>query len=120
MKKVYITEEERKKCRKVMEAFEEMYEEQEVVVADAGNYGFVKLQWFNECGFDTAIAFSDSEKLFDSLWETWFEYHVFTPVLGTPLAELDYEEIFQTFPKDKQDEIMKKKAYFRSLCEDGQ
>lgn len=48
MKKIYITEEERVKCRKVMEAFSEMYEEQDVLVVDAGNYGFIKLQWFNE------------------------------------------------------------------------
>ena len=48
MKKIYITEEERVKCRKVMEAFSEMYEEQDVLVVDAGNYGFIKLQWFDE------------------------------------------------------------------------
>ena len=93
MKKIYITEEERVKCRKVMEAFSEMYEEQ-----------------------DAAIPYSDSKKLFDSLWETWFDYHVFVPVLGTPIAELDYEDIFQTFPKEKQEELMKKKDYFLALC----
>lgn len=117
MKKVYITEEERVKCRKVMEAFSEMYEEQDVLVVDAGNYGFIKLQWFNEKqGFEAAIPYSDSKELFDSLWETWFDYHVFVPVLGTPIAELDYEDIFQTFPKDKQEELMKKKDYFIALC----
>ena len=66
MKKIYITEEERVKCRKVMEAFSEMYEEQDVLVVDAGNYGFIKLQWFNEKqGFEAAIPYSDSKKLFD-------------------------------------------------------
>lgn len=61
MKKIYITEEERVKCRKVMEAFSEMYEEQDVLVVDAGNYGFIKLQWFNEKqGFEAAIPYSDS------------------------------------------------------------
>ncbi len=117
MKKIYITEEERVKCRKVMEAFSEMYEEQDVLVVDAGNYGFIKLQWFDERrGFEAAIPYSDSKKLFDSLWETWFDYHVFVPVLGTPIAELDYEDIFQTFPKEKQEELMKKKDYFLALC----
>lgn len=119
MKKMYITEEERVKCRKVMEAFTELYEEQDVIVVEAGNYGFVKLQWFDEKqGFEAAIAYSDSTELFDSLWETWFDYHVFVPVLGTPLDEMSYEDIFKAFPKDKQEELMKKKEYFRSLCEE--
>ena len=121
MKKIYITEEERVKCRKVMEAFSEMYEEQDVLVIDAGDYGFIKLQWFDEKrGFEVAVPYSDSKELFDSLWETWFNYHVLAPVIGTPLEELDYEDIFQTFPRDKQEELMKKKDYFLALCGDKQ
>ena len=34
MKKVYVTEEERISCRKVMEAFSEMYEEQDIIVVE--------------------------------------------------------------------------------------
>ena len=30
----------------------------------------------------------------------------------TPLAELDYEDIFKSLPKDKQKEIMSKREYF--------
>ena len=41
---VYITDEERKKCQNVAEAFREFYELKDVVVVDAGKYGFVKLQ----------------------------------------------------------------------------
>ena len=48
--RIYITEDEYVKCRKVADAFTELYEMTDVMVADA--------------------------------------------VLGTPLAELDYDEIF--------------------------
>ena len=41
---VYITDEERKKCQNVAEAFWKFYELTDVVVVDAGKYGFVKLQ----------------------------------------------------------------------------
>lgn len=40
-KKVYITEEEWKRCRKVADAFAEL-EAVNVVVVDVGGYGFVK------------------------------------------------------------------------------
>ena len=116
MAEIYITEEQRAKCRKVADAFAELYELTDVMVADAGRFGFVRLQWFSEGeGFDSAMAFSDSEELFEELWRIWYEYEVLTPVLGTPRAELDYDEIFQTLSKDRQEEISKKRDYFLSL-----
>ena len=37
----------------------------------------------------------------------------------TQLAELDYDEIFQTLSKDRQEEILEKKRYFITLCKDA-
>ena len=72
MAEKYITEEQRAKCRKVADAFAELYELADVMVADAGRFGFVRLQWFSEGeGFDSAMAFSDSEELFEELWRIW-------------------------------------------------
>ena len=117
MAEKYIMEEQREKCRKVASAFSELYELADVMVADAGRFGFVRLQWFNEGeGFDSAVVFLDSAELFEELWRIWYEHEVLTPVLGTPLAELDYDEIFQTLSKDRQEEITKKKDYFLALC----
>ena len=45
-KQVYITEEERRKCQKVVDAYAELYEKEDIVVLDAGKYGFVKLQFW--------------------------------------------------------------------------
>ena len=118
MNKVYVTEEERISGRKVMEAFSEMYEEQDIIVVEAGNYGFVRLQWLREREFEIARVYSDSGELFDDLWEIWFDYHVLMPVLGTSAVELDYEEIFRLLPEDKQEELVRKREYFQSLCGD--
>ena len=65
MAEIFITEEQRAKCRKVADAFAELYELTDVMVADAGRFGFVRLQWFSEGeGFDSAMAFSDCLDLF--------------------------------------------------------
>lgn len=45
-RKIYITETERTKCRRVVDAFVELYEESDIVALDAGRYGFVELQYF--------------------------------------------------------------------------
>ena len=45
-KQVYITEGERAKCKKVAEAFTELYEMADIVVVDVGRYGFVMLKYY--------------------------------------------------------------------------
>ena len=45
VKEIYITDSEREKCRKVADAFAELYEIENILVVDAGRYGFVKLQY---------------------------------------------------------------------------
>ena len=120
MAEKYITQKQREKCRKVADAFAELYELADVMVADAGRFGFVRLQWFSEGeGFDSAAVYSDSAELFEELWRIWYEHEVLTPVLGTPLSELDYDEIFKALPKNRQEEIQGKKDYFLALCRES-
>lgn len=38
-KDTYISKEEQEKCRKVAEAFKELYEREDMIVLDAGKYG---------------------------------------------------------------------------------
>ena len=61
-----------RKCRKVAEAFTELYENDDTAILDAGKYGFVKLQYYNiNNGFDCVTTYTDSSELFNSLWEDW-------------------------------------------------
>ena len=69
MKEIYITDSEREKCRKVADAFAELYEIENILVVDAGRYGFVKLQYYRPPqGFEDAITFTDSQSMFENLW----------------------------------------------------
>ena len=62
MKEKYITDDEREKCRKVADAFAELYEIENILVVDAGRYGFVKLQYYRPPqGFEDAITFTGKE-----------------------------------------------------------
>lgn len=72
----YITEAERAKCKCVADAFAELYEEDDILVLDAGRYGFVELQYFKSgLGFDSNTIFNDSRKLFEELWGNWRGTH---------------------------------------------
>ena len=113
MKEIYITDDEREKCRKVADAFAELYEIENILVVDAGRYGFVKLQYYRPPqGFEDAITFTDSRSMFENLWEEWLDTQLFLLAKGTPMAGMGYHEIFRCLTKEKQEELMNRKAGF--------
>lgn len=113
MKEKYITDDEREKCRKVADAFAELYEIENILVVDAGRYGFVKLQYYRPPqGFEDAITFTDSQSMFENLWEEWPDTQLFLLAKETPMAGMGYNEIFRRLPKEKQEELMNRKARF--------
>ena len=117
MKERYITDEEKEKCRKVADAFAELYEIENILVVDAGRYGFVKLQYYRPPqGFEDVITFTDSQSMFENLWEEWFDTQLFLLAKETPMEGMNYDEIFQCLPKEKQEELTNRKAEFARMA----
>lgn len=110
-KQVYITEEERAKCRKVADAFAEL-EDVDIVVVDVGRYGFVKLEYYTPpTGFENDYTFTDSGSLFEDLWEEWL--HTQLVMLAREMGMTDvYGEVFNALPEEKQSELVGRKADF--------
>ena len=110
--RIRITEEERGACRKVSDAFAEMYSI-DLMVLDANQYGFVKLQdYAHPFGFEEARIFTSGKDLFSDLWGEWYSQRLLDLTKGTPLANLDYQDIFHCLPKEQQNEILDKREYF--------
>lgn len=118
MKEVYITAEERKKCQKVADAFAELYEIENILVMDAGRYGFVKLQYYSkQRGFENVFTFVDSKSLFDDLWQKWFDTKLILRARETPMQEMDYEEIFNCLSEQEKNELLDRKTEFAKAAE---
>ena len=114
-KKVYITEEEWKKCRKVIDVFAELYkiEDEDILLIDAGRYGFVKLQCYTPSyGFEELDTYTDSNSLFEGLWEEWLNLNAFLLASEMQLADVLYDDLFNNLPKEKQAELIGRKANF--------
>ena len=93
------------------------YEDENILVVDAGRYGFVKLQYYKPPqGFEDAITFTDSKSMFENLWEEWFDTQLFLLAKGTPMAGMGYSEIFECLPKEKQKELTDRKAEFARVA----
>lgn len=81
----FITETESAKCRRVADAFSELYEKVgDMAVADGGHVGYILLKYYNGYTFESNEIFTDSKELFEVLWTDWLEHHLLTPVLVTP------------------------------------
>ena len=112
-KKIYITEEERAKCQKVVDAFAELYEMTDVVVVDVGRYGFVMLKYYTSPhGFEEDATFTDSKALFEGLWQEWIDMKLYFMAKGTPLMEKGYKGIFESLSAEKQSAFIGRKADF--------
>lgn len=112
-KKVFISEIERERCQMVADAYSELYESEDLLVMDGGRYGFVMVQYYVvQRGFDNVYTFTDSRVLFEDLWKEWLYSELLAFAKGTPMMEMDYEDIFRCLPKEKQKEIMDKRMYF--------
>lgn len=114
--RVHISEDERLICRRVADAFAEMYS-LDLMVLDAGQYGFVKLQYYQHpFSFDDTCIFTSGRDLFDDLWGEWYSMRLLDLTEGTPLADLDYQDMFRCLPENQQKEILGKREYFLNLA----
>lgn len=104
--------------QKVAAAYAELYELENILVLDVGRYGFVKLQYYTpEYGFNDVITYTDSESMFEDLWQEWLDTRLYLFAKGTPMLEMGYEEIFKCLPEEKQKELLEQKAVFAKMAE---
>ena len=100
MKEKYITDDEKEKCRKVADAFAELYEIENILVVDAGRYGFVKLQYYKPPqGFEDAITFTDSKSMFETCGRNGLIHSFSSSKRNCQWQEWDTVEIFECLPK---------------------
>lgn len=112
-KQTFITDEEKENCQKVADAFAELFDNEDIIVLNAGRYGFVKLQYFKfPFGFDNADIFYDSKSLFDELWEEWLDTQLLNIATGTPMEEMDYADILKCLPEEKRNELLDRRLRF--------
>lgn len=112
-RKTNIVSEERAKCRQVADAFAELYAQEDILVLDAGDYGFVVLQYYtSDNQFENTETFVDSHSLFEHLWREWLNAQLFTLSKGTPQHDMLYEDMFKVIPAGTQKELLAKRLYF--------
>ena len=89
-------------------------EDIDIMVADAGRYGYVRLMYYNEIyGFDEAYCYTESLALFNDLWTDWLNAQLFKIALeDEPLMDLDYEDIFKALPIERQQALMRRRQEF--------
>lgn len=109
---IYITDDERIKCQKVANAFAEL-EKNNIIVLDAGRFGFVKLQYYTFLsGFEVVVTFTDSQTMFEDLWEEWFHTQLFLLSKAMNVGDIYYNDVFNRLPKQKKKELMEKRSDF--------
>ena len=110
-KKIYITEEERAKCKKVAEAFSELYEMADIVVVDVGRYGFVMLKYYMPThGFEEDETYTNSSALFEGLWQEWFNTKLYLMARERQLDDFFYDKYLTVCQKKNSQHLLGRKS----------
>lgn len=82
-------------------------------MVDVGKYGLVKLQcYIPSYGFEEFDTYTDSNSLFEGLWDEWLNLNLFLIASQMQLDDIVGEEVFNTLPKEKQSELIGRKDDF--------
>ena len=120
MRKKYISEEEKIKCKAVIRVFQELYDKEDIIALVAEDYGIVVLQWYEKnYGFNQVTTLTDYKELYKYLLEQWWEYELFRRMEGTEWEEADYDTMFSKLGKKNQREFMEKRVFFWKLLLDN-
>lgn len=113
----YITDAEHEKCKKVASVFS-ILEEDDIILLDVGRYGFVALFYYTPPhGFDIVKTFTDSQEMFDYLWNEWLDSQSIQYAETMNMGDIDYDQIFEKLPAQKQAELLNQQAVFRKMAD---
>ncbi len=119
MKKEYISKEERKKCAAVKAIFDQaLADDSELFIADAENYGYVILAWYDEeRGFDSVETYTEAEDLFQDLLERWETLKLYEYAETGGYADDSYEEMVSRLTAEQKEVIRSGKETLRKEYE---
>lgn len=119
MKKEYISKEERKKCAAVKAIFDQaLADDSEIFIADAENYGYVILAWYDEeRGFDSVETYTEAEDLFQDLLERWETLKLYEYAETGGYADDSYEEMVSRLTAEQKEVIRSGKEALRKEYE---
>ena len=67
-------------------------------------------------GFEEDATFTDGKALFEALWQEWLDMKLYLIAKGTPLLEKGYKGVFESLTKEKQSELIGRKAVFARMA----
>ena len=114
--RIYITNQETQKCKKVVQAFNDFLQQADILVLDTGRYGFALLKYFDRNKFGCIVTYINSNELFDALWQEWLKEKLISLYIDTPIINFDYEEIFNKLSVKTQTEILDAKEHFTYIA----
>ena len=119
MKKEYISKEERKKCAAVKAIFDQaLADDSEIFIADAENYGYVILAWYDEeRGFDSVETYTEAEDLFQDLLERWETLKLYEYAETGGYADDSHEEMISRLTAEQKEVIRSGKEALRKEYE---
>lgn len=98
----YITLEEKERCKIVADIFYESLAKDDLIICDAGKYGYAMLTYYKPpIGFDGIMMFTDSQKMYNTLLQEWYTSRIEELAKVMNMSNLDVDVFYERL-SDKQ------------------
>lgn len=109
----YITDVEKNRCRVVADLFRNDLEKDNIIIKDTEKYGYIMLQYYEPtANFDSAVIFTNSQTMFDTLLDEWFIYNITDLMREKQITNTDIDVFYDELPEEEKEKLKKKKEKF--------
>lgn len=95
------------------EIFREVLEANNIVLKDTEKFGFIMLEYYKPISnFDSTIVFKDSQTMFDTLLDEWFDCLITDLMAEWQVKDIDIDDFYNGLPEEEKEKLQNKKNKF--------
>lgn len=93
--------------------FRKDLEKNDIILLDTGRYGFVMLEYYKPiANFDCAMIFENSQKMFDTLLDEWYQCLITDLMKKQQVKDIDIDEFYDGLPEEEKNQLKSRKSQF--------
>lgn len=109
----HITLEEKERCNIVADIFYESLAKDDLIICDAGKYGYAMLTYYKPpIGFDGIMMFTDSQKMYNTLLQEWYTLRIEALAKTMNMSNLDVDVYYEQLSDEQKKSLIQQRQQF--------
>lgn len=108
-----MTDVEKNRCKIIAQIFKKDLEKNDIFIIEAGAFGFIMLEYYKpRSNFDCAISFMDSQTMFETLLNEWYDCLITDLMKEKQIKNVDIDVFYQKLSETEKNKLLQSKNNF--------